>query len=186
MTRIVEDLFTLARADAGQHSLNPTDFYLDETCDECVRAMRTLAATRGVSVEQDAANEMPFHGDEDLIRRMLSNLLDNALKYPPAGGRVAVKCEVRGDAYVLTVSDTGIGIPVEMQPFIFERFYRADKARSREESAGGAAAGNGAGLGLSISRLVAEAHGGRLELLRSDEHGSVFVATLPAPDMNHQ
>jgi heavy metal sensor kinase len=183
LTRIVEDLFTLARADAGQHPLRLNDFYLDETVAECTRAVRTLAAGRGLSVEHDAPQEMPFRGDEELIRRMLLNLLDNAIKYTPAGGRVTVKCEARGDEYVLTVSDTGAGIPTEARPFIFERFYRADKARSREESADGtaAAAGSGAGLGLSIARLVVEAHNGHLDLFHSDERGSVFVATLPAP-----
>jgi heavy metal sensor kinase len=183
LTRIVEDLFTLARADAGQHPLQLNDFYLDETVAECAHAVRTLAAVRGVSIETDAPREMPFRGDEELIRRMLLNLLDNAIKYTPSGGRVTVKCEARGDECVLSISDTGAGIHEEAQAHIFERFYRADKARSREQSADAtiAAAGSGAGLGLSIARLVAEAHKGRLELRHSDARGSVFVATLPAP-----
>ena len=188
LTRIVEDLFTLARADAGQHPLRLNDFYLDETVFECAHAVRTLAAGRGVSIETDAPREMPFRGDEELIRRMLLNLLDNAIKYTPRGGHVAVKCEARGSDYVLSVSDTGAGIPAEAQAHIFERFYRADKARSREERVDGtiAANGSGAGLGLSIARLVAEAHKGRLELLNSNEAGSVFVATLPAPTAGHE
>jgi heavy metal sensor kinase len=182
LTHIVEDLFTLARADAGQNPLKVTDFYLDETVAECVRAVRTLASGRGVLLDADAPHEMPFRGDEELIRRMLLNLLDNAIKHTPAGGHVSVKCEARGKEYVLTVSDTGAGIPFEAQPQIFQRFYRADKARSRAEDADGHAANTGgAGLGLSIARLVAEAHKGRLELQRSDERGSVFVANLPAP-----
>jgi two-component system, OmpR family, sensor kinase len=187
LTHIVEDLFTLARADAGQNPLNAADFYLDEVVAECVLAMRTLAAGRGVSLDSDAPHEMPFHGDEELIRRMLLNLLDNAIKYTPAGGRVSVKCETQGKEYVLTVSDTGAGIPAEAQSQIFQRFYRADKARSRNESTNGyGATTSGAGLGLSIARLVAEAHKGSLELLRSDERGSVFVATLPSPDLNRE
>jgi signal transduction histidine kinase len=128
---------------------------------------------------------MPFRGDEELLRRMLFNLLDNAIKYTPAGGLISVKCEARDGEYLLTVSDTGAGIPLEAQPHIFERFYRADKARSRAafgESTAAAAGSSGAGLGLAIARLVAEAHRGRLELLRSDERGSVFRATLPTPD----
>jgi heavy metal sensor kinase len=183
LTYIVEDLFTLARADAGQNPLKVADFYLDEAVAECARAMRTLAAGRGVSLDSDAPHEMPFRGDEELIRRMLLNLLDNAIKYTPAGGRVSVKSEVREREYVLIVSDTGAGIPAEAQSEIFQRFYRADKARSRRSDSadGSAATTSGAGLGLSIARLVAEAHRGGLELLRSDERGSVFVATLPAP-----
>ncbi|MDT4898903.1 MAG: hypothetical protein QOH25_3980 [Acidobacteriota bacterium] len=182
LTHIVEDLFTLARADAGQNPLKVADFYLDETVAECVRAVRTLAAGRNVTLDSDAPHEMPFRGDEEFIRRMLLNLLDNALKHTPAGGHVTVQCEVRDKEYVLTVSDTGAGIPAEEQSQIFERFYRVDKARSRAESPDGhAATTSGAGLGLSIARLVAFAHHGSLELLRSDERGSVFVATLPAP-----
>jgi two-component system OmpR family sensor kinase len=182
LTRIVEDLFMLARADAGQRPLKLCDFYLDETAAECVRAVRSLAAKRGLALECEAASELPFRGDEELVRRMLLNLLDNAIKYTPAGGRVFVKSEARGGEYVLTVTDTGVGIPPEMQSHVFERFYRVDKARSRAGGDDGAVAGSGAGLGLAIARFVAEAHGGRLELLRSDERGSIFVASLPAPD----
>ena len=189
LTRIVEDLFTLARADAaGQHPLRLTDFYLDEAVADCVRAVRTLAAKRALSLDYEAAPaELPFRGDEELIRQMLLNLLDNAIKYTPTGGRVSVRCETRVAQYLVTVSDTGAGIPAEMQSQVFERFYRADKARSRAEVPEGAgASGSGAGLGLAIARLVAEAHGGRLELLRSDERGSVFVAALPASDAGRE
>jgi signal transduction histidine kinase len=186
LTHIVEDLFTLARADAGQNPLKLTDFYLDEAVAECVRAVRTLASGQGVSLDSNAPREeMPFRGDEELIRRMLLNLLDNAIKFTQPNGRVSVACETMGKEYVLMVSDTGVGIPVEAQSQIFQRFYRADKARSRTVTANShAAATSGAGLGLAIARLVAEAHQGKLELIRSDERGSVFVATLPAPDQN--
>jgi signal transduction histidine kinase len=106
---------------------------------------------------------------------MILNLLDNAIKYTPEGGRVTVSCRRADEEYVLSVSDTGGGIPADLQPRIFERFFRADKARSRAENDGG-----GAGLGLSISRWIAEAHHGRLELTRSDTHGSTFTAYLSA------
>ena len=180
LTRIVEDLFTLTRSDAGRQTLNLTDFYLDETVVECVRSLRTIAAARGLTLALKATDELPFNGDEEAIRQMLINLLDNAIKYTRPGGLVSVECKVQVDEFVLTVRDTGTGIPVESQPHIFERFYRADKARSR--SANGdenVAAGSGAGLGLAIARLLTEAHGGRLDLLHSDEGGSIFVAALP-------
>jgi signal transduction histidine kinase len=110
-----------------------------------------------------------------LLRRMIVNLLDNAIKYTPAGGSVSVSWDVQDSQYRICVSDTGEGIPGELQPRIFERFFRADKARSRSESDGG-----GAGLGLSISRWIVQAHHGQLELTRSDTHGSTFTFLLPA------
>lgn len=174
LTHIVEDLFTLTRADAGQYPLQPRDFYLDELIAECVHSARTLALAKNISLNFEGASESPLDADESLVRRMILNLLDNAIKYTPAGGRVTVSCRHAGDEYALSITDTGVGIPAELQPRIFERFFRVDKARSRSESDGGA------GLGLSISRWIAEAHHGRLELTRSDSTGSTFTAYLPA------
>jgi heavy metal sensor kinase len=180
LTGIVEDLFMLARADAGQYKLTPKEFYLDELAGEVARAVRTLAAERELTLQLDAAKEMPFRGDENLLRRLLLNLVDNAIKYTPRGGAVTVSCRPEGKRYIITVSDTGPGIPAEAQPHIFERFYRADSARSRAED-DGAGLTSGAGLGLSIARWIAEAHDGTLELLHSSEAGSVFQLVLPAP-----
>ena len=179
LARIVEDLFTLARADAGQYKLTMRNFYLDELASEVVRAVRTLAAERGLNLQLDATEEMLFHGDENLLRRLFLNLLDNAIKHTPRGGAVMISCRHAGEQFVITVSDTGTGIPAKAQPRIFDRFYRADSARSRAED-DGAALTDGAGLGLSISRWVAEAHGGCLELLSSSKNGSIFQLTLPA------
>lgn len=175
LTHIVEDLFTLTRADAGQYPLQPRDFYLDELVTECVHSARTLALAKKISLTFDGAAESPIHADESLLRRMILNLLDNAIKYTPEGGRVTVACQRESDEYVLSITDTGTGIPAELQPRIFERFFRADEARSRSQSDGG-----GAGLGLAISRWIAEAHQGRLEVTRSDSKGSTFTAALPA------
>ena len=176
LTHIVEDLFTLSRADAGQYPLQPRDFYLDELVAECVHSARTLALAKKISLNFEEASDSPIRADESLLRRMILNLLDNAIKYTSEGGRVTVACRRTGEEYVLSITDTGGGIPAELQPRIFERFFRADKARSRAENDGG-----GAGLGLSISRWIAEAHLGRLELTRSDSVGSTFTAYLPAP-----
>lgn len=175
LTHIVEDLFTLARADAGQYPLSPHDFYLDELVADCTHTTRTLALAKRITLNCDAAQELPIHADEALLRRMILNLLDNAIKYTPEGGSVSVVCRCEGEEYALSIADTGPGIPAELQPRIFERFFRADKARSRAENDGG-----GAGLGLSIARWIAEAHHGRLELARSDATGSTFAAYLPA------
>jgi two-component system, OmpR family, sensor kinase len=175
LTHIVEDLFTLTRADAGQYPLQPRDFYLDELVGECVHSARTLALAKKISLNFEEATESPIRADESLLRRMILNLLDNAIKYTPEGGRVTVACRRSKEEYVLSVADTGGGIPADLQPRIFERFFRADIARSRAENGGG-----GAGLGLSISRWIAEAHHGRLELTRSGSLGSTFTAYLPA------
>jgi two-component system, OmpR family, sensor kinase len=175
LTRIVEDLFTLTRADAGQYPLQPSDFYLDELVAECVHAARTLAQAKKISLTFDGAPESPIHADESLVRRMLLNLLDNAIKYTPDFGRVTVTCQRNSKEYEVDIADTGCGVPAELRPRIFERFFRADKARSHSENDGG-----GAGLGLAISRWIAEAHHGRLELTRCDSTGSTFSAYLPA------
>jgi signal transduction histidine kinase len=135
-------------------------------------------AERGLTLQLDAAEEMPFRGDENLLRRLLLNLVYNAIKYTPRGGALTVSCKQDGKRYSITVSDTGPGIPAEAQPHIFERFYRADSARSRAED-DSARLTSGAGLGLSIARWIAEAHDGTLEFLHSSAAGSVFQLSLP-------
>jgi heavy metal sensor kinase len=175
LTQIVEDLFTLTRADAGQYPLSPGDFYLDELVADCTHAARSLASAKQITLTCEVPEELPIRADEALLRRMILNLLDNAIKYTPAGGRVTVSCERTGAAYALNVMDSGPGIPEELQLRVFERFFRADKARTRSENDGG-----GAGLGLSIARWIAEAHHGRLILAHSDSSGSTFSALLPA------
>jgi two-component system OmpR family sensor kinase len=185
LTRIVEDLFMLARADAGQYQLTPKEFYLDELAGEVARAVRTLGAEKGLTLQIEAGEEMPFRGDENLLRRLFLNLVDNAIKYTPSRGVVTVACKREAKRYLITVSDTGRGVPAEAQPHIFERFYRADSARSRaeDESAG---LTSGAGLGLAIACWIAEAHDGTLDLLHSSEAGSVFQLILPAPESQRQ
>jgi signal transduction histidine kinase len=110
-------------------------------------------------------------GDPDGIRRLLFNLLDNAIKYTPEGGSVEVQCACQDGAVELIVTDTGIGIPSEHIPHIFERFYRIDLARSREAG--------GTGLGLSICRIIAESHGGTIRLESNEGKGTKVVVTLP-------
>ena len=177
LTRMVEDLFTLARADAGEYPLVLTDFYLDESMNECVRSVRSLAAQKNLDISyQPPAKEIAFRGDEPLIRRMVLNLLHNAIKYTPQG-QVRVSVQENSDHCEVVISDTGPGIPREAQSQIFDRFFRADKARSRDESLNG----SGAGLGLSIAKWVAELHGGSIVLDRSDGEGATFVISLPNP-----
>lgn len=176
LTRIVEDMFTLARADSGRRALQQNDFYLDELLLETARAASVLADRKGVKIELDELTDIPYHGDEGLLRQMVLNLLDNAIKHTLAGGRVKLALTQHNGTYDVIVSDTGVGIPEEAQSSIFERFYRVDKARSRASASD---AGVGAGLGLAIAKWIAEAHKGQLKLQHSDETGSTFVASLP-------
>lgn len=183
LTRIVEDLFTLARADAGQYPLALTNFYLDDSLGECVRSIRSLAIKHEVELSYaQPGKEIPFYGDEGLLRRMILNLLDNALKHTAAGGHIRVGITQRDGTCAIRISDTGAGIPTAAQPHIFERFYRADKARARADGDNG----SGAGLGLSIAMWVAEMHDGRILLEHSDSSGSTFIIMLQeSPETSH-
>ncbi|HMV85529.1 MAG TPA: ATP-binding protein [Blastocatellia bacterium] len=176
LTKIVEDLFILARADAGQRKLEPRDFYLDELAAETTRAAAVLAARKQVAVLFEPVAEAPYRGDEALLRQMLLNLLDNAVKHTQAGGQVRLQLDHADAGYYLTVADTGEGIPAQAQPHIFKRFYRADQSRTRVPNGKGH---SGAGLGLSIAQWIAEAHGGSLTLQQSGPSGSSFRVLLP-------
>jgi two-component system, OmpR family, sensor kinase len=172
---IIEDLFTLARADAGQYPLTLRETYLDEIAGEALVRARSLALAKKITLRSAVQPDLPIHADEALLGRMLLNLLDNAIKYSPCGSTVNLACGREGDRYVVSVSDNGPGIPAELQAQVFQRFFRADKARSRSESR----ETGGAGLGLSIARWIAEAHHGSLVLAHSDGAGSTFSASLP-------
>lgn len=175
LTRIVEDLFTLTRADSGQYLLSTEDVYLEEVVADCAHSVRTLAREKNIELSIDASSECPVRGDSALLRRMILNLLDNAIKYTAEGGRVDIACVAASAGCEVHVTDTGVGIPQDLHGRIFERFFRADPARSRSEREGGA------GLGLSIALWIAQAHHGRLELVRSDATGSHFAVYLPRP-----
>jgi two-component system OmpR family sensor kinase len=184
LSRIVHDLFLLARADAGQQPLQLHIFYLDEVIADCAHIARSLASRRGISLASNVSYEAPVRGDEDLIRRLILNLLDNALKYCPEGSTVEIALCGEGGVHRVIVRDNGPGIPPAVAAHVFDRFYRgnhsdghdseAPPARNQEESDGG-----GAGLGLAIARWIAEAHGGSLVLAHSSAAGSEFVFTLP-------
>jgi heavy metal sensor kinase len=186
LSGIVNDLFLLARADAGQQPLRTADLYLDDLLADCARAMRSLAAQRGVDLRLEPpaphASDYALRADEDLLRRLFLNLLDNAIKYSGPAASVRVSLASHDGRYRVTVADTGPGIPADARAHVFERFYRAEAARSR---ASGSETGGGAGLGLSIARWIAEAHGGSLALEASSGAGSTFAVTMPAPTLRH-
>lgn len=171
LSRIVEDMFTLARADAGSYPIRRTLMYLDEVADEAVRAARVLADTMQVSIELSTIPSASFAGDEELVRRLIGNLLDNAIRHAPRGSIVQVTLTEESGRFLISVADAGEGIPPEIQPHIFERFFRGDAARTSD---------GGAGLGLALARWIARAHGGDVTLVRSSPEGATFAAHLPS------
>jgi signal transduction histidine kinase len=143
--------------------------YLDEVIAEVVQSSRVLAAAKGVAVELAAAESSAFTGDEDLLRRLVANLLDNAVRHAPSGTAVRVDLERRDAGYAISVSDRGPGVPRDMREQIFRRFYRGDAT----------AADGGAGLGLALARWIASVHGGDVTLADSSAAGTTFTAELP-------
>lgn len=173
LSRVVDDMFTLARADAGNYPVRMTPMYLDEVIDDVVRAARVVAATRSVAIEAATIPSASFVGDEDLVRRMLVNLIDNAVRHAPAGTVVRVELDETSSGFAIAVKDQGSGIPAEIRPHIFERFFRGDASRR-------SSAHDGAGLGLALARWIANAHGGDVILARTAPSGSTFVISLPS------
>jgi heavy metal sensor kinase len=173
LSRIVEDLFILARQPINTHAvLNHDRVSLNDAVRDCARAARVLAIRKGVRLKVD--HDLPaiaLQGDEELIRRMILNLLDNAVKYTPAGGEISLALGRQNGQAEIVVRDTGIGIPERDQPRVFDRFFRVDKARAR--------AMGGAGLGLSIAQWIVEVHGGEISVTSAPGHGSTFTVVLP-------
>ena len=178
MGRLTEDLLKLSLIEAGQLEMNFTAVNLADLVESCVETMRPKAERKRLTIETDCpAGIPPAWGDAGRLREVLQNLLDNAVQYTGEGGRITVSLghtaepNGRAEAVVVTVTDTGIGIPEADQARIFERFYRVDAARSREEG--------GTGLGLSIARHIVEAHRGRIWVESEVGRGSRFYFSIP-------
>jgi len=169
---MVEKLMLLARADAGVETLRRSPVDLAENLLEVCKQGRTLAQAKQMNFQEDIV-ETPVmvEGDRDALHRLFLILIDNAVKYTLPNGFITVSLTSSSEFAVVEVRDTGIGIASEDLPHIFDRFYRADKARSRELG--------GAGLGLSIARWETEAHGGAIEIQSTVGKGSVFQGQLP-------
>ncbi|MBL0940445.1 MAG: HAMP domain-containing histidine kinase [Gemmatimonadaceae bacterium] len=177
---IVDDLFLLARGDAGQRMVQPGALYLEELVSDCTAAMMSRARAHELVLEYSPTSEVPLRGDGVLLARAIMNLLDNAIKYTPSGGRIQVLCEATSSGGALVdVIDDGPGIPVADREHIFDRFYRVN-ANAVNANAPTGPAPSGAGLGLPIARRIVEAHGGTLELVTTSDTGSHFVIRLPA------
>jgi heavy metal sensor kinase len=171
LVHIVSDMLALARADTGEQPLQLEELYLNDLVEGCCRSAQPLARAQGVNLNYDSNGDIPFFGDEELLKRMTVNLIDNAIRYTPAGGSVSVKVDREDIAARLLVSDTGIGIPGDSLNRVFDRFYRVAKSRARADG--------GSGLGLSIVKLAAEAHRGSVEVASELGAGSTFTVFLP-------
>jgi heavy metal sensor kinase len=172
LSKLVDDLLTLARSEKGELALERNTVRLDALATEICQYVEPLARAKGLSLEYSlAGNAITLVGDARRLRQLLLNLLDNAIKYTPAGGRVSLWLKQREDGIGIEVADTGCGIPREEQPYIFDRFYRHNHT-----SAGDA---GGFGLGLAICKWIAEAHGGQLVVSSEPGCGSRFSIFFP-------
>lgn len=177
LSSIVSDLLVLARADAGQDQINMEHFYLDDLFRECYKAIQVLANNRQVSIKLTTEDDFDFYGDENLIKRLFLNLLENAVKYNVEGGCVTILVSKEPLLAKVTITDTGIGIEKNSLEKIFDRFYRVDKARSRADGS--------SGLGLAIAKCIAEAHQGTIEVTSETGVGSSFIVFLPLKNSEH-
>ncbi len=172
LTRLVSQLLFLCREDAGIGTGEDQTIRLEDLVSEVGEHMGVAAQEKGVGLSVDLPGSFPVQGDADRLRQLFFNLLDNAIKYTPPGGTVAVQGESSHGQIRIAVDDSGIGIPADHLPHVFERFYRVDPARSPEIE--------GSGLGLAICRSIAEAHGGRLGIDSGSGSGTRVTLVLPA------
>jgi heavy metal sensor kinase len=177
MARLVNDLLTLARMDAGQAPLHREALDLSDVALEVIERLAPLAAQKGVRLEAGDLPETPVEGDRGSLAQVLSNLVENAIKYaPPGEGRVRVQTGAGGGTCWARVEDNGPGIAPQHLARVFERFYRADQARAREEDEGHS---GGSGLGLAIAQGIARAHGGEVAVESEVGQGTAFELRLP-------
>lgn len=168
LSSIIDDLFLLARADAGEKVVSPTVFYLDELIAEAIRSLRSLALKKSISLQSRLRPGSVIEADERLVFRLLLNVIENAIKYTPPQGSVDVTLQEELNQYEVTVNDTGGGISEENRSLVFDRFYRVRRGPSAE----------GAGLGLPIARTIAEMHGGHIDIDANHGCGSTFRIVL--------
>ena len=171
LSKIVEQLFTLSQLDNGDQRRDWTEFDLAELAHTTADQMSLLAEDKKISLSCNTGAPTDIRGDRSRIKQVIVNLLGNAIKYTPRNGRVQVKVQAVNRHAVLEVEDTGIGIPPEALPHVFERFYRVDKARSTDNES--------AGLGLSIVKAICALHGAEVEAASTPGAGSRFVVKMP-------
>lgn len=171
MSKLVADLLTLARTDSNELQINRSTLSFDQIVAETTDHFQLLAELKQIRLHTRIEPNIAVEADEERVRQLLIILLDNALKYTSEHGSVSVESRKLAHHALVTIADTGIGISDQDLPLIFERFYRADKVRSRQE--------NGTGLGLSIAKWIVEAHGGKITADSEVGKGTTITFTLP-------
>lgn len=171
MSAIIGKLLYLARIDAGNDAVNLERVNLGAFLAELCPSVEVLAREKDIEFQLTQTENLSVEGDRVKLEQLFLNLLENAIRYTPRGGKVSVSIEKRGTEAMVAITDTGIGIPEEHLPHLFERFYRVDKARSRAEG--------GAGLGLAICKHIVQVHHGRIEVQSQPNRGSTFSVFLP-------
>jgi signal transduction histidine kinase len=172
LTRLVEQLLELSRLEAGDVPMVRERLSLRPLVDRVLSELEVVRARRAVELDERVPDDLPpVFADAERVHQVLFNLLDNAVRFTPSGGRVTVRASRTNGVVDVTVADTGPGIAPEHLPRLFERFYRVDSARSRDEG--------GTGIGLAIARSVVEAHGGRIWAESEPGKGSMFTFQLP-------
>jgi len=167
---MINTMLFISKTEAGVGDFEQAEMDLSRVVRDACTLFHPLAEDKGIQMNWDVPEACPFSGDVRMVQRMISNLLDNAVKYTPAGGRVEVRLEGEdGQSIVLFVKDTGVGIESQDLPHIFERFYRGDPSRAE----------TGAGLGLSLAQAIVKAHGGNIEVSSTPDEGSTFQVNLP-------
>jgi two-component system phosphate regulon sensor histidine kinase PhoR len=178
MSRLTEDLLTLARVESGEQRFEMEPVTPGELLNDAVESFREVSRAHGIELQVEDRAQDPVTADREAIHQVFSNLIDNALKYAASGGRLVLGARPARRGVEFYVRDFGSGIPSEHLPRLFERFYRVDKARSRESG--------GTGLGLAIAKHIVLAHGGAIRAESELNHGSVFLFNLPlATDLMH-
>lgn len=171
LNKLVADLLTLARSDSNELQLLKKTVNLGELIENSIQTFRQLAAVKGIRIETQIQHPLELSGDQERLQQLLVILLDNALKYTDEQGTITVSCRREGNAIALSVKDTGVGISPQDIPYIFDRFFRADKMRSRQQE--------GTGLGLSIAKWIVDAHGGKIRAESEEGEGTRIYVQLP-------
>ncbi|TDX52391.1 sensor histidine kinase [Orenia marismortui] len=171
MSHLVGQLLLLARSDTKQLSIEKENLNLTELIEIVVEEMQELALRKNIDIAMDIEDDLAIYGDQSMLTQLLINFLDNAIKYTPSGGNVYIRAKAQNNQIEIEIKDTGIGISKEDQAYIFDRFYRVDKSRSR--------ASGGSGLGLSICQWIIKLHKGNIEIESEVNQGSTFTIFLP-------